>query len=179
MFEHRRLWQLTPAAYHAGMKLLTEAARDRLGQIGTVIGIADGGRAPANAIAAIAGAPVVAVSARHNATDATFTQATGRVHCDTASFQPLINQPGPFLVVDDICGTGATLTAVTDTLTHLVALQAAICTATLCRNLGASPGTPDLHLWDVADWVVFPWEPLTGTTRPTPLPIPTEVHSSS
>jgi uncharacterized protein len=178
VFEHRRLWQLTPTAYQAGTKILAEAALTRLGEIGTVIGIANGGRAPAYAIAAMAGAPVVAVSARHNADDATFTQATGRVRCDPALFHPLVNRPGPFLVVDDICGTGATLAAVTDTLASIAAPEAAICTATLCRNRGATPGTPDLHVWDVADWVAFPWEPVPATAHPTPLPAPTEVHSS-
>jgi adenine/guanine phosphoribosyltransferase-like PRPP-binding protein len=178
VFEHRRLWQLTPAAYEVGIRILTDAARARLGHIGTVIGIANGGRAPAEAIAALADAPVVIVSARHNATSAAYTQATGQVRCETASFTPLAEQQEPFLVIDDICGTGATFAAVTDTLARLAEPQAAICTVTLCRNHGARPGTPDLHLWDVADWVVFPWEPQPPGLRPTPLPLPTKAYGS-
>ena len=176
-FERRRLWQLTPVAYEAAIALLADAAFARLGEIGNVIGIANGGRAPANAIAARLGVPVVAVTARHNADDAVFTQATGRVQCDLSSFHELANLSGPFLVVDDICGTGATLTTVTEVIAGIAAPQAAICTATLCRNRGAVPGTPDLHVWDVADWVVFPWETVPASAHATPLPTPREVHS--
>lgn len=176
-FEHRRLWQLTPVAYQAAIALLADAAFARLGEIGNVIGIANGGRAPAHAIAARLGVPMAAVTARHNADDAVFTQATGRVNCDLSSFQQIADRPGPFLVVDDICGTGATLTTVTEVIARIAAPQAAICTATLCRNRGAAPGTPDLYAWDVADWVVFPWETVPASAHATPLPAPTEVHS--
>lgn len=178
VFEHRVLWQLTLPAYRAGTSLLAEAAVARLGEIGAVVGIANGGRAPAYAIAAKVGAPVVAVSARHNPDDATYSQATGQVRCDTASFDPLVNRPGPFLVVDDICGTGATLAAVVEFLARITGPEAEICTATLCRNLGAAPGTPDLYLWDVADWVVFPWESGYPSEHYKVLPVPTEVNSS-
>ncbi len=102
------------------------------------------------AIAAKLGAPAVAVSVRHNPDDTIYSQATGQVRCDFASFIPLMGSPGPFLVVDDICGTGATLAAVVEILTWLTAPEAKICTATLCRNVGAPPGTPDLHVWSVA-----------------------------
>ncbi len=60
--------------------------------------------------------------------------------------------------MDDICGTGATLTAVTSALARIAAPGAALVTATLCRNAG-SPCRPDLTVWDdLREWVVFPWE---------------------
>lgn len=178
VFEHRALWRLSLSAYQAGTGILAEAALARLGEIDTVVGIANGGRAPAYAIAAKVGAPVVIVSARHNPDDATYSQATGEVWCDTASFKLLMNRPGPFLVVDDICGTGATLAAVVETLIRITGSEAEVCTATLCRNVGAPPGTPDLHVWGVADWVVFPWEPHHPREHDRALPMPTEVNSS-
>lgn len=180
VFEHRGLWRLSLPAYQAGVGLLAEAALARLGGIGAVVGIANGGRAPAYAIAAKLGAPAVAVSARHNPDDTTYSQATGQVRCDFASFIPLMSSSGPFLVVDDICGTGATLAAVAEILTWLTEPEAQVCTATLCRNVGAPPGTPDLHVWSVADWVVFPWEPdhSSEQDRVQVLPVPTEVRGS-
>ncbi|MFA1543530.1 phosphoribosyltransferase [Actinomadura monticuli] len=178
VFEHRAVWRLTLPAYQAGVELLAEAALARLGGIGAIVGIANGGRAPASAIAGKVGAPAVAVTARHNPDDTTYCQATGQVQCDFASFIPLMGSPGPFLVVDDICGTGATLAAVVEILTWLTEPEAKICTATLCRNVGAPPGTPDLHVWSVADWVVFPWEPDHPDEHDRTLPVPTEVNSS-
>ncbi|SEG93869.1 hypothetical protein SAMN04489712_14114 [Thermomonospora echinospora] len=178
IFQRRHLWRLTRAAYQAGVELLTQAASDRLGEIAAVVGIAQGGRAPAYAISARAQIPTVIVSARHNLSDDTYAQATGHVQCNLAPLRQFADRPGPFLVVDDICGTGATLAAVTDALTHIAVPGAVVCTATLCRNAGAPAGVPDLYVWDVADWVVFPWERLRGAGRMTPLPTPTKAQTS-
>ena len=60
--------------------------------------------------------------------------------------------------MDDICGTGATLAAVTSALARLAEPGAVLVTATLCRNAG-SPCRPDLTVWDdLREWVIFPWE---------------------
>ena len=104
---------------------------------------------------AVLAAPVCTVRARHNPTDAMYAQATGRVWCDTAGTGPV---RGRVLVVDDICGTGATLAAVTSTLARTAETGTALVTATLCRNAG-SPCRPDLTVWDdLREWVIFPWE---------------------
>jgi hypoxanthine phosphoribosyltransferase len=77
------------------------------------------------------------------------------------------------LVADDICGSGATLAAVTRRLADSIRPMA-FTTCTLCRNEG-SGRTPDLWVWDVRDWVAFPWEP-TPAGETVPLPAPTSVQ---
>jgi hypoxanthine phosphoribosyltransferase len=74
------------------------------------------------------------------------------------------------LLVDDICGSGATFSTVSAVLNGLWK-PTLLRTAVLCRNLGAGY-TPDSWIWDVADWVCFPWEPHPGqATQPLPLPV--------
>ena len=163
VFEHTRLWTISVPAYRAAARLLAEAVADRIAKGGTVIGIAEGGRAPAYAIARHLGLPVVIVSAKHNDTDAVYAPATGTVSCDLAGLVP-VRPPEPIILVDDICGSGATLATVAEHLGSPL-------TMTLCRNEGAPAGMPDLYVWPVADWVVFPWEPqprLATTYLPTP-----------
>ena len=46
---------------------------------------------------------------------------------------------------------------------------------TLCRNEGSSV-YPDAWVWDVRDWVVFPWEPHDPGLRTSPLPTPPTVR---
>ncbi len=49
-------------------------------------------------------------------------------------------------------------------------------TAVLCLNTGAT-ARPDLWLWEVTDWVNFPWEHAPETTVPlVPLPMATGVR---
>ena len=81
------------------------------------------------------------------------------------------------LIVDDICGTGATLHAVTSILRELAGPGTRLCSATLCRNAGA-PARPGLTVWDdLREWVIFPWEPRPpeGTIIRT-LPDPRQAH---
>ena len=153
-FNRAFAWQMTASQAAGAAAVLAEAAA-RGGPVDAVVAVARGGIQPARDIAAALGAPVRTVQAGHNPTDAIYTEATGRVSCDVIEAGPL---RGRVLVVDDICGTGATLTTVTSALARLAAPGTTLLTATLCRNAG-SPCRPDLTVWDdLREWVVFPWE---------------------
>ncbi|MGH4020503.1 MAG: phosphoribosyltransferase [Pseudonocardiaceae bacterium] len=172
VFDHARLWAASEVGVSEATRLLASAARTGFGPIGHVIGIAEGGQTPAALIAAHLDVPIRIVQARHNPTEAPYTQATGKVTCDIGSI-PAGSMRGRVLLVDDICGTGATLCTVTDAL---ATPDLRLISCVLCLNAGA-PMTPDLWVWEVRDWVVFPWEavPDTSLTR-VDLPIPTEVR---
>lgn len=181
VFEHHRLWQLHSSPMLQACGLLAATARQltsstHLGEINTVIGIAHGGSTPAQHIAGLLGLPAHGIRASHNATDAPYSPATGAVTCDLSSWQPSAptRLAGTVLVVDDICGTGATFTAVLDALRPWTEPDAHFLTCALCRNRGA-PKPPDLYCWDVGDWVVFPWENVPASHPTTPLPSPKQV----
>jgi uncharacterized protein len=153
-FNHAFTWQMTASQATDAASALARAAASG-GPVDAVIAIARGGTRPACDIAAALGAPVRTVQARHNQTDAPYEKATGLVSCDVTEAGPV---RGRVLIVDDICGTGATLAAVTSALQHFAAPGAVLITATLCRNAGSS-ARPDLTVWnDLEEWVVFPWE---------------------
>ncbi|WP_020501070.1 phosphoribosyltransferase [Sciscionella marina] len=80
---------------------------------------------------------------------------------------------GRVLVVDDICGSGATLRRLRHDLTPLLSPSAQLLTAVLCLNTGAAT-LPDYSIWTVSDWVVFPWEKPPADQDTTPLPRPEE-----
>ena len=155
VFDHGFAWQMTEhQAAAAAQRLADEVAQ--LGRVDEVIAIARGGIRPAHAIAARFGVPVRTVRARHNPDDALYAEATGNVACDV--IRP-VSLRGRILVVDDICGTGATLRAVTGELARHATPGTTLATATLCRNAGAEV-MPDLTVWDdLREWVIFPWEP--------------------
>ncbi|MCT9934934.1 phosphoribosyltransferase domain-containing protein [Planotetraspora sp. A-T 1434] len=175
VFEQRRLWRMAPGGYRAATRLLAEAALERLGCVPLVIGIANGGRAPALTIAMELGASTEMITARHNPDDSVGLPATGEITCDLGTLSSRMPLRGSILLVDDICGSGGTLKAV---IAALQVPENVICTATLCRNTGAPEGLPDLYVWDVADWVVFPWERLPHGRAFTPLPPPQEVRGA-
>jgi hypoxanthine phosphoribosyltransferase len=162
VFAHRRILQVTPQGYLAGVRLLAETARLRHGPITTVIGVANGGLAPAQAIGTLLTAPTYRIDARHNPTDARYTQATGHVTHDVRRLASALagrRLDGRILLVDDICGTGATFHTLCPALASYLASCATVHTVALCRNAGAVH-EPDLWLWTVDDWVRFPWEPV-------------------
>lgn len=166
VFERKRVWQLDRTAFEAAAALI--AAAERPHQPGLIIGIDRGGRDLATALSAHLDVPAVMIRARHNTSDEIALPAAGIV---TADPSPLDGRAAParLLVADDIAGSGQTLAAVSGLLAARFA-AARIRTAVLCRNAGSSQA-PCTWVWDVADWVAFPWEPPPGApTEPLPFP---------
>jgi hypoxanthine phosphoribosyltransferase len=172
VFEHRRVWVMDQAVCEAGCALLAAAAARRFAPFDAVVGVARGGCRPAETVAANLGLPVVTVRAQHNRSEAVRSRANGYVEMEEPDLGALRARPR-LLVVDDVCGSGATLAAVVGLL------RARLCptglrTAALCRNGGART-RPDVWVWDVRDWVVFPWEEPPGEAA-EPLPSPSFVR---
>jgi len=162
-FSGTRVLRMTPALHEQAVRLISDAVTGA-DPVSAVIAIAAGGITPATRIAALCGVPVYHVRARHNPTGAIFTQATGDVSHDTGPLAAALNGTrlaGRVLVADDICGSGATLTAVTTAVRPYLGGGATVHTAALCRNTGATQG-PDWWIWTVSDWVLFPWDPDPG-----------------
>jgi hypoxanthine phosphoribosyltransferase len=170
VFEGRRTWRLDEHAFASAAALIAEAEQRHRPQL--VIGIARGGRALADFLSTRLDVPAVMLTARHNTSDQVRQQASGLVTVNPPHALPAASCER-VLIVDDICGSGATLNAAAlllDRLTGHARLRAAV----LCRNSGAGRN-PDTWVWDVADWVCFPWEAAPET--PTqPLPAPTAVR---
>lgn len=176
VFEHQRIWRVTPDALREACLLLFAAISRDHPQVDHVIGIANGGVAPARVLAGRFGVKPRTVQARHNVDDRLYRQATGNVTVDFDAFRRALGRrklDGTILIVDDICGSGATLHKLGNVLTPVLGLHARLFTATLCLNTGAQT-QPDYSVWTVSDWVSFPWE-----KRPdqpiTNLPIPERV----
>jgi len=166
VFEHKRIWQLDRAAFEAAAALI--AAAERPHQPDLIVGIDRGGRDLATALSAHLSIPAVMIRARHNPSDEIALPAAGTV---TADLSPLDGREAParLLVADDIAGSGQTLAAVSGLLAGRFG-AARIRTAVLCRNAGSTQA-PGTWVWDVADWVAFPWEPPPGApTEPLPFP---------
>ncbi len=178
IFDHAFAWQMTPRQLTSAASLLADAALSQFGPVDQVIAVERGGIEPARAIASHLGTRLCAIRARHNHTSDLYTQATGQVWCTAAGLPPAAVN-GCVLIVDDICGTGATLRTVTSILRELAGPGTRPHTATLCRNAGASD-KPQLTVWDnLREWVVFPWEPRPpgGTTLRT-LPDPRQARAA-
>ena len=166
VFERKRIWRLDRAAFEAAAALIAAAERPR--QPDLIVGIDRGGRDLATALSVHLGIPAVMIRARHNPSDEIALPAAGTV---TADLSPLdgCKAPARLLVADDIAGSGQTLAAVSGLIADRFG-AARIRTAVLCRNAGSSTA-PDTWVWDVADWVAFPWEPPPGApTEPLPFP---------
>ncbi|GIG02097.1 phosphoribosyltransferase [Catellatospora citrea] len=178
-FAHTRVLTLTDEVVDHAIGMLGSALVTRFGQPGAIIGIANGGLVPAEKLAAKLVTSRFWVAARHNATDDLYSQATGQVTTDVTTLSAALEGhrlPGPVVLVDDICGTGATFDALRPSLHPLVAPDARVLTVTLCLNEG-SPIRPDLWAWTVGDWVRFPWEGhLPGGQPQEPLPLPRRIN---
>lgn len=167
IFEGTRTWRLSWDDFGQAAALISDAERRHTPDL--VIGVERGGRALATALATSLGVPTVMIKARHNATDQVAIQATGQV---TVDLSPLASARSlsRILIADDICGSGHTLAAVSRALAgerSAISIRAAV----LCRNAGSALA-PDTWVWNVADWVCFPWEPEPGVST-EPLPPPT------
>lgn len=156
-FEHQRIWELSQPVFEQAAVLLAEAAP----AADIVVGIARGGVSLAELLAGRLGVPALPLRARHNLSDDIYLPASGDVQIaadEAAALAPALTGRR-VLLADDICGTGATLTAV---LERLQALHPAeVRTAVLCRSEAAA-FTPDAWVWDTRDWVVFPWNDPAG-----------------
>lgn len=174
-FEERRIWRPTWSDIREAARLI--AVAETAEQPDLIVAIRRGGIWPARIIAAQLEVPMTHVSASHNATDDPGMQGSGRVTVKMPTTYPFPDF-ARMLVVDEICGTGATFRAVIAALVD-VARPGLIRTAALCRNTG-SAFAPDRWAWDVADWVSFPWEPAPhgplGTER---LNAPTAIQGRS
>jgi hypoxanthine phosphoribosyltransferase len=165
VFEHKQIWQLSRTAFEAAAALIADAERPHQPEL--IIGIDRGGRDLATALSWHLHVPAVMIAARHNLSDEIALPAIGTV---TVDLSPLGNRAAcRVLVADDIAGSGQTL-AVTRGLLGARFGAAGIRTAVLCRNAGSAQA-PDTWIWDVADWVTFPWEPPPGGPV-VPLPSP-------
>lgn len=165
VFDHHRIWRLDGGVFEHAAELIAAHTR----QPDTVVGIARGGVALARRLGELHGAPVAEVTVRHNHSDAVYLPATGRVDLPDPSVLDGIDDGGHLLVVDDICGTGATLTAVLPWLVRYLK-PSELRTAVLCRSEAAA-FTPDVWVWNTRDWVIFPWdEPITQATQALPWP---------
>ncbi|MGW5054792.1 phosphoribosyltransferase [Actinokineospora sp. NPDC004072] len=178
VFEHQRVWRVTPDALRQACLLLFAAISRDHPEVDHVIGIANGGVAPARILAGRLGVKSRSVKARHNADDGVYRQATGKVAVDFDAFRRGLGRKklgGTVLVVDDICGSGATLYKLRNVLIPVLAPDARVITATLCLNTGAET-CPDYSVWTVSDWVSFPWE--KRPDQPTvDMPIPERATS--
>ena len=172
VFHGQRIWRLTQDGFDRATELLAAAVAPTVPEL--VIGIERGGRRPAEALGDLLDVPHILVTARHNLSDAQSSPATGDVRLDLSALAERDVKVGRrLLVVDDICGSGATLAAIGERLRARG--ETRMRSATLCRNVGAALH-PTWWLWEVADWVTFPWEPLPAAET-TPLPTPTHVRS--
>ncbi|WP_327673401.1 phosphoribosyltransferase [Kitasatospora sp. NBC_00458] len=148
-------------------RLIAESVVGTAPDVSCVIGIASGGIEPARLMADYLRVPLHFVTAKHNKGDTPWQQATSNVEVVVDSSLPECFV-GTVLLVDDIAGTGATFSAVSEALNGRLDDDAAIMSAALFRNRGCTQ-PPDRWAWTVNDWVVFPWErPHHGSTQPLP-----------
>ncbi len=179
VFRHRRILRISLDAYDHAIRLLAAAVRRRFAPVSAVVGIANGGLAPAGGISAILDVPNHRITAKHNPTNAVYIKATGHVTVDLDDMAAALHRQqlaGTVLLVDDICGSGATFSTVRSAIDPYLQPDAVVRTVALCRNAGASLN-PDLWAWTVDDWVHFPWEPPPQTTIAIEeLPIPGKVE---
>jgi hypoxanthine phosphoribosyltransferase len=155
LFDRSRVLRLERETFEAGVQLLSREIALKW-TVGAVLAIARGGREPGSLLAKSAHVPLLEMTARHNASDAPWSDTLPAVRIE-AQGSLRIHPKTRVLVVDDISGSGGTLQAVTETL-GFAGIQD-VKTVTLCRNVGSAV-TPDLWLWTVQHWVVFPWEDL-------------------
>jgi uncharacterized protein len=141
VFEQRRLWRLDEPCARSGARLLADAATEFFGRFSLVIGVGRGGWPPAAIVGESLHTRSIGVLAKHNRGDDICQPGDGDVHVDLTKLDG-ISLRGQVLLVDDICGTGATLSAIRGALVARRGIVA-VRSATLCLNEGAT-APPDL-----------------------------------
>ncbi|MEU0240930.1 phosphoribosyltransferase family protein [Nocardiopsis sp. NPDC006198] len=176
-FGHRRIHHVTERRFAQAITNLAEQVRLAHPRVGLVVGIARGGTRAATALAGLLGIPSALVFARHNTSEDTHLPASGDVTVDLTDLPAHLSgmaEGTDVLVVDDICGSGATLQVLRRALSPHLGADTAPVEAVLCRNLG-SAHAPDLVVWEVDDWVLFPWEHRPTSALPlVELPAPSQ-----
>lgn len=114
----------------------TELSAWTTGPVDAVVGVAHGGRPLAERLARALRLPVLIVQATHNRTNDVCVPASGDVHVRASASLRRVRPGSRLVIADDICGTGATLAAVSEALTAQLAADV-VATVTLCRNRGA------------------------------------------
>lgn len=120
-----------------------------------IVGIARGGLVPATALANHLNIQsFYTIRIKHNASDGIWPERDTTRVAERSLSEPLGNKH--ILLVDDIAGDGETMLAARSHLEELGPLRA-ITTVTLVVNV-ASQYIPDLFIYKIDGWVVFPWE---------------------
>lgn len=180
LFGHRRIHRVTERRLDQAINHLVERVRLTYPQVALVVGVARGGIRPSRTLAERLRVPSIPVFARHNTSEDTHLPASGDVMIDLADLpERLANVPEgtAILLVDDICGSGATLRVLRRALSPHLGEGTLLVDVVLCRNVG-SDHVPDLTVWDVDDWVLFPWEADPTSSLPVvELPVPAERRS--
>jgi uncharacterized protein len=167
-FDRSKVWQLNWSTYNQAMSILSALVSEKL-HVGLVVGIARGGSRPAVEIASALGVGWIEISAQRNRSDEIYSAASDHLSVNLENLLSFSSVPN-ILLVDDICGSGGTIEAVLDVIyAHWKDID--ITTLTLCRNQG-STFIPDIYIWEVRDWVVFPWESLPEYVITELLPYP-------
>lgn len=180
LFGHRGIHRVTERRLDQAINHLVERVRLTCPQVELVVGVARGGARPSKALAERLGAPSTLVFARHNTSEDTHLPASGDVMIDLAGLPERlagVTEGAALLLVDDICGSGATLRMLHRALSPHLGEGTLLVDVVLCRNVG-SDHVPDLVVWDVDDWVLFPWETVPTSSLPVvELPVPAERRS--
>jgi hypothetical protein len=119
-----------------------------------VIGIARGGLIPAVALCHTLGTRRIGVvEIVRSLSDQLYSAREAAVVTPHAAKSDLAGKS--ILIVDDIIGDGTTILLARDEIQE--GAPKSVTTASLALNLG-SRFVPDLHIFTVDDWVIFPWE---------------------
>lgn len=153
VFENRRLWSVDEETLECALVLAARAIPTHW-SLDAIVAIRRGGVMPGERLANLLGLPIHFASARHNLTDQIQSRTSQSVKIGSDFGDVPKHQR--VLVVDDVCGTGRTLRAVTDTLLQTRSSRG-VKTFVLCLNAGCIE-PPDMWAWSIRDWVVFPWE---------------------
>src|ERR1700722_188822 len=173
--EHKRIWLLDRQHFEQAIELLSSGIA-YLRPVEGVIGIARGGREPASLLAGRWGLPYYEVMARHNLSDDVCSASMTPIEVELSGIRGAPSYQS-VLIVDDICGSGETLQTVRSKIRSKWQECANIKTLTLCRNAGSTI-IPNMYLWAVRDWVIFPWERAPEGFKTEPLPEPQRILTS-